>query len=360
MPTTSLLGFDSTSQTNGDVLHRQRMSGISSRHFLKLLEDQGRVGFWSVDFETGYINGSVGLYRLLGLPPFTTLDFADLIKMMHPEDRVFNSDMLVVIRSGQPIERDFRIIRRDKTLRWIENKAEVLVDTDGVPTRALGLMTDVTEHHEARMVVEQGWQSYQSLISAIAAVKLRMLPDGRITSLLNWEELSGQTSAEADNWGWLEAIHPDEREAARSLWSECALTGRSYAIDVRIRCADRLFRRYLVRGAPICNPDGTVREWIGVLIETAAANSSGSDPLLVTIEALDIVHIRAARALLNWSIEDLSVNAHVSISTIQRLERGVKGKTRLHHMEAILKALERGGVRFGRGLNAEITVGLAN
>lgn len=357
MPTTSLLGCDSTSHTNGNELHSHRISGISSRHFLKLLEDQGRVGFWSVVFETGHINGSVGLYRLLGLPPFTRLEFADVVKMMHPADRVLNSDMLAVIRSGQAIEREFRIIRHDKTLRWIQNKAEVLVDTDGAPIRALGVMNDVTEHREARKIVEEGWLSYQSLISAIAAVKWRMLPDGKITSLLNWEKLSGQSSARADNWGWLEAVHPDEREAARSLWSECTLTSRPYAIDLRIRCVDGIFRRYLVRGAPICNSDGTVREWIGVLIETAALNSAVPDPLFGIVEALDVAHIRAARALLDWTVEDLSAKAAVSVSTLRRLERGAGKRTRL--MEAICRALEHAGIRFGIGLNAEITLSLA-
>ncbi|WP_312807400.1 PAS domain-containing protein [Agrobacterium cavarae] len=359
MPTTSLLGGDATSQTNGDEWHSHRRSGISSRHFLKLLEDQGRVGFWSVDFETGHINGSVGLYRLLGLPPFTTLEFADLVKMMHPGDRVLNSDMLAVMRSGQAIEREFRIIRHDKTLRWIQNKAEILVDAEGNPTRALGLMNDITELHEARMIVEEGWQSYQSLISAIAAVKWRMLPDGKITSLLNWEKLSGQTLAEADNWGWLEVVHPDEREAARSLWSVCTLASRPYAIDLRILCVDGIFRKYLARGAPIRNSDGSVREWIGVLIETAAPNSTEADPVFGTIEAVDIAYIRAARALLDWSIEDLSAKAAVSVSTIRRLELGAGKRARLLHMEAIRKALEQGGIRFGHGLNAEITISLA-
>ncbi|RWX81298.1 helix-turn-helix domain-containing protein [Neorhizobium lilium] len=360
MPTTSLLGCYLTEPTNGDGLDGlHRISGISSRHFLKLVEDRGQIGFWSLDFETGHITGSVGLYRVLGLLPSTTLDFTALVNMMHPGDRIFNADMLAVIQSGQAIEREFRIIRHDKTLRWIQNKAEVLVDAQGVPTRALGLMVDVTQKHEARTTVEEGWQSYQGLISAIAAVKWRMLPNGKITSLLNWEKLSGQTLAEADNWGWLQAIHPDEREAARSLWAKCAVANRPYAIDLRIRCVSGNYQRYLVRGAPLYNLDGTVREWIGVLIETAALSSAEANLLLGDVGALDVAHIRAARALLDWSIEDLAVKAEISISTIRRLERGTGNKTRLHHMEAIRKALEQGGVRFGHGLNAERTISLA-
>lgn len=127
-------------------------------------------------------------------------------------------------------------------------------------------MVDVTQQHEARTTVEEGWQTYQSLISAIAAVKWRMLPNGKIISLLNWEKLSGQTLAEADNWGWLQATHPNERQATRSLWAECEVASRHYAIDLRILCVGGNYQRYLVRGTPLYNSDGTVREWIGVFI----------------------------------------------------------------------------------------------
>lgn len=359
MPTTSLLGHDAIRAGDGQDSGSHRLSGISSRHFLKLVEDQGRVGFWSIDFEIGQINGTVGLFRLLGLQPFTPLGFTDMIRMIHPADRGANDDMMAVIRSGQAIEREFRIIRPDRTLRWLQNKAEVLVDPDGVPQRALGMMTDVTDQHEARIIAGEGWHSYQRLISAIAAVKWRILPDGKILSLLRWEELTGQPLAAADNWGWLEAVHPDDRDGVITLWAECTRTGHPYSVDLRIRCVDGSFRRYLMRGAPLCEPGGTVREWIGVLIETAPLPSTvGSSP--DAVKTLDGAHIRAARALLDWSVEDLSLKANVSVSTIRRLEHGTGNRTRLPHVEAIRNSLQGGGVRFGLGPDAEISVSLGN
>ncbi|TCM55739.1 PAS domain-containing protein [Rhizobium sp. PP-F2F-G48] len=357
MPKRRLSGHDATGQApHEEMAGNPRMMGISSRHFLKLVEDRGVIGFWSMDFETGHINGSVGMYRLLGLPPSTRLTFTELLTMMHPGDRTLNGDMLAVIRSGQPLDRDFRLIRHDRTLRWIESKAEVLVDSEGIPRRALGLFIDVTERHEARVIVEEGWRSYRSLVSAIAAVEWRMSPEGRITSLKTWDALTGQTLAEADNWGWAEMVHPDERDAALSLWAECAAARRPYALDLRIRCVDGPYRTYLVRGAPLYNADETLREWICVLVEPAAIGGANEAPPLEDFEGLGVAHIRAARAILNWSIENLSTESGVSVSTIRRIEQSAGMKTRLPHMRALLKALENGGVRFGHGPNRELTI----
>ncbi|MBO9101880.1 MULTISPECIES: PAS domain-containing protein [unclassified Rhizobium] len=194
---------------------------------------------------------------------------------------------------------------------------------------------------------------------AIAGVKWRMLPNGKIISLLHWEELSGQTFAEADEWGWLEAIHPDERAAARSHWAECIKTGHPYAMDLRVRGADGIYRQYLARGAPVYNTDGAIREWIGVLIGMAAFNWSDQDRGYHRSRTLNVAHIRAARALLDWSIEDLAARAEVSVSTIQRLERDTGKSMKLQPMEAVCKALENGGVCFGLSLDGQTTISLA-
>jgi DNA-binding Xre family transcriptional regulator len=57
--------------------------------------------------------------------------------------------------------------------------------------------------------------------------------------------------------------------------------------------------------------------------------------------------IRAARALIRWSANDLSINSGVGISTIKRLEvmNGVPS-INISTMVAIQKALEAAGVEF--------------
>ena len=57
--------------------------------------------------------------------------------------------------------------------------------------------------------------------------------------------------------------------------------------------------------------------------------------------------IRAARALLRWSMHDLAGKAEIGISTVQRMELsdgvpGASGK----NLEAVQRALEEAGVEF--------------
>ncbi|MBL7405998.1 PAS domain-containing protein, partial [Escherichia coli] len=85
--------------------------GFSSRHYLKLIEDTGKIGFWSADLRSERLDASPGLYRSLGLDPTTEMTFGFGLDMIHPEDQAAHGDQIAVLRSGQPVSREFRIIR---------------------------------------------------------------------------------------------------------------------------------------------------------------------------------------------------------------------------------------------------------
>jgi signal transduction histidine kinase len=63
--------------------------------------------------------------------------------------------------------------------------------------------------------------------------------------------------------GWLDALHPDDRETTARLWAHCVATRSVFQAEYRLRRADGQYRWTSVKGVPIADQDGTVREWIG-------------------------------------------------------------------------------------------------
>lgn len=56
--------------------------------------------------------------------------------------------------------------------------------------------------------------------------------------------------------------------------------------------------------------------------------------------------VRAARALLGWSAQDLATEAGLGISTVQRMEnRGLEASTHVN-VQAVLHTLESAGIVF--------------
>jgi len=65
-------------------------------------------------------------------------------------------------------------------------------------------------------------------------------------------------------------------------------------------------------------------------------------------EALTPAQVRAARALVAWSQQDLAKNAHVGASTVADFERGQRTPV-ANNAEAMRSALENAGVKFMAG-----------
>ncbi len=334
---------------------------ISSRHFLKLIEETGTVGFWSADLRAERLDASPGLSRIFGLDPASELTFAVCLDMIHPEDQPAHRDQIAVLRSGQPINREFRIVRPDRTQRWVQHRAEVILGPDGTPSQGMGVVFDVTARHEALSALMQRHDRFDALITATASVFWANKADGRSSDMPQWMALTGQTHAQMQGLGWLDAVHPDDRARTLAAWMTAVERAELYDTDYRVLCADGVYRWFNARAAPVLNRDGSVREWVGVCLRMAgrprndlpAAASVASTPDAAASELADTEplltpgQIRAARGLTGLSKDELAALADVSVSTLNRLENPVSAvRPRPDTLRAVRRALEAAGVAF--------------
>ncbi|MBX6383058.1 MAG: PAS domain-containing protein, partial [Microbispora sp.] len=75
--------------------------------------------------------------------------------------------------------------------------------------------------------------------------------------------MTGQTGQECLGYGWLKALHPDDREPAKRSWREAAAEPVSlYERIYRVRTRDGTYRHLRLRAVPVYE-DGVLVEWVG-------------------------------------------------------------------------------------------------
>ena len=350
MPTRRLMHLHGAT-SNGERLERRKFQGVSSVHFLKLIEDQGEVGFWTKDFATGATTCSAGIYRMLsaeaGMP-------IDLLHMIHPEDREQHDLVEAGLMHGHPMDIDFRIIRADGTIRWINHRAEVIFDEHGASMRAIGVLRDVTERRELKRIVDRSWARHQKLLSLIGGVEWGLDLSGRLLFRQAWSKFSGQSVADASGLGWLDRLPPEGRLAAQRHWEEVLDQQATFDLETCLLCADGTVADIQLIAAPIAELDGTVTEWIGMVRPLSAPVTISADR---TTPPLNLTRrqIRAARLLLGWTHEDLATEARISVSSIRRVEEGERAmRSTTYH--AISTALLANGIEFGPNDTTSTTI----
>ncbi|MEG3984003.1 PAS domain S-box protein [Microcoleus sp. T3B2] len=137
-------------------------------------------------------------------------------------------------------------------------------DGEGKPCAQLEINNDISDRKQAEDAIKQSEERYRSLIAATSQLVWTADAEGRCVDQPSWRAYTGQTEAQmADGFGWLDAIHPDDRERTAQVWMEAVQMKTLVDIEYRIRGADGNYRYFQVRGVPILNEDGSVREWIG-------------------------------------------------------------------------------------------------
>jgi PAS domain S-box-containing protein len=111
-------------------------------------------------------------------------------------------------------------------------------------------------------------QRLKTLASNTSAIVWITAPDGSIHDQENasWEAFTGQTLAQYRGWGWLDAIHPDDRDAIAQAWRRATEGKQLFEFSYRLRRHDGEYRHVLAQGAPVLER-GSVREWVGVCVD---------------------------------------------------------------------------------------------
>ncbi|QVL34113.1 PAS domain S-box protein [Telmatocola sphagniphila] len=147
---------------------------------------------------------------------------------------------------------------------------------------------DITDRKRSEDSLKASEERYRTLVEATSAIVWSTPQSGGFeTDQPDWSSFTGQTFEELRGWGWLNAIHPEDRDRTAKVWSEAFEQKWIYYVEHRLRRVDGLYRHMVARAVPILNLDGSIREWFGIHIDVTERKK--------TEEAL-LLHDRAIKA----------------------------------------------------------------
>ncbi len=147
--------------------------------------------------------------------------------------------------------------------------SELMIEKDGerLIWSSVEDISDLRRAQQERQYSEQNLKQsearYRSLVTATTQIVWVSTPEGICFDMVSWVAYTGQSLAETENGGWIDAVHPDDRDRTAQVWGAAVVNRSLYQIEYRIRGKDGNYRYFWVCGTPVIEEDGSIREWIG-------------------------------------------------------------------------------------------------
>ena len=159
---------------------------------------------------------------------------------------------------------------------------------------ANGTVTDSATGLSSEAALRRSEERYRALAQGGAQVVWVASPDGvMLEDSPEWRWITGQTEEEFLDGGWLDSIHPEDRDRVQRDWRESLRSGRIFDDRFRMRTRAGAYRHYDVRAVPI-ERDGKIAEWVGACTDVTSQREAEEMRGRLT-EQLSAAALRTAR-----------------------------------------------------------------
>ena len=244
---------------NGELGHRVHELARANSDLKNLIEStQIATVFLNNDLKvTSFTPAAAEIFHLVGSDEGRPIGH---IKARVTYDEL-SDDARRVLRTLGPAEREVenvetgaRYMVRVLPYRSVDNYIAGVVVT----------FVDVTARLRAEAALRASEVRQRALIEGVPQLVWRAVDGGQWTwASPQWTEYTGLSEEESRGLGWLEAHHPDEREATLASWQAAQITGR-LEMEGRIRhAAEGRYRWFQTRATPLRDERGATIEWLG-------------------------------------------------------------------------------------------------
>jgi PAS domain-containing protein len=322
---------------------------------LGFLEQRLRIGLCRVNLSDRQMIWSDGIYDLFDHDRSVRPSRDAFHQRMHPADRQDREAVNVALQRRISFDNRFRVILRDRRIRWLRACGEFLFNESGQADVLLVLMADVTGEQGQRDLLHTKTKYLDAVAKLSGATVTTATPDGRITNVIYRQSFSKDVKMLGTRW--MEWAKPDDRDGLLKRWREASQRGEEFESEVRVCFPDGSESWRQTRAAPISSPEGKIVEWLALSFDidddrTGRAWQDLGRPVTGA-------QLRAARGLLRISVQKLSELTGVSIAVIRRLEEldGVS-MCGVEECRRLRAELETQGVTFlfPKGLKPTVTL----
>ena len=137
---------------------------------------------------------------------------------------------------------------------------------------------DISQQVQARLRIQESEERFRQMADHAPVMVWVTEVDGRSTfQSQSWYEFTGQTPETGLGFGWLEAVHPDDRASSEATFFAANEKRVAFRLEYRLRRKDGAYRWAIDSAAPRLDPHGEFLGYIGSVLDITDRKQAESD-----------------------------------------------------------------------------------
>jgi PAS domain S-box-containing protein len=220
------------------------------------------IGLATPDKKGLYVNPA-GM-EMLG---WETLEGKVIEDCVYPADRQLAKKLLDILVSEGSFSHEIRFWNeRTGEPFWLQwNAFTIKNENTGDVVGLATVSPNITNLKKGEKDLKESNERFEAAIEAIQGVLWTNNAEGKMKGeQKGWEELTGQSFDEYQDYGWATAVHLDDAQATVDAWSAAVKNKSTFIFEHRLKKKDGSWGLFSIRAVPLLNEDQSIREWVGV------------------------------------------------------------------------------------------------
>jgi len=283
----------------------------------------GEIAMWDLNLKNKKLIYSDNILDIFGFDKNKKIVHQDIRSRVIPEDEYIVADAFEKALQTSIYKYEARVFKVDNSIAWIKVHGKIFFDENNEPSKMVGTVMDVTTEKEGQQVLAKSEKKFRLLADSIPQ---SIWTSDTLGNLNYFNETfftySGFTKEEIDKNGWLQVVHPDDREENVKLWMESVKSGHEFLFVHRFRRYDGEYRWQLSRAIAQLDESGKVQMWVGTstdIEEQKNFTNKLEEQIIERTTQLELTN----RDLVNMNIE-LQSFAYISSHDLQEPLRKIQ------------------------------------
>jgi len=230
----------------------------------RLAAEIGGIATWDLNLLNKKLIYTDNILDIFGFEKNTKILHQDIRSRILPED-----DHIVVEAYEKALESgiykyEARILKLDNSIGWIKVHGRIFFDEINIPVKMLGTVMDFTVEKNMQQVLMKSEKKFRLLADSMPQLIWTSDTKGNLNYFNEtFYSYSGVSKEEIEKNGWLQIVHPDDREENVKLWIESVKSGNDFLFIHRFKRYDGEYRWQLSRAIAQLDENGKIQMWVG-------------------------------------------------------------------------------------------------